>query len=133
MKYSTRQYSIVLSALLLMAPASDVWSDDAMQMLEQEAARLNIDEATVHGSPKAISSYRSDRYEQFMSQRRIVPSGFSQQELKLYLFKEYFETYANYSELDKQQQKQVYAFYKQQDNASVSAIDDKILELLPRE
>ncbi len=133
MMFSIRKYCAVLSIPVLAMLSGNACSADLVQTLEQEAAEVDVDEATVDDSPRALASFHSDRYEQFMAKRQFVPAGLSQQQLKLYFFNEFFETYANYSELSRDQKEQVYQFYKQHDATELSAIDSKIQSLLPQE
>ncbi len=132
MTFSIRKYCTVLSVPVLVALSANAWSADLVETLEKEAAQVDVDAATVNDSPRAAAGYHSDRYEQFMAKRQFVPPGLTQQQLKLFFFNEFFETYANYAELSKAQQKQVYQFYhQQQESIELSAIDSKIQELLP--
>ena len=132
MTFSFRKYCTVLSVPVLVALSATARSADLVDTLEKEAAQVSVDAATVNGSPSDVAGFHSDRYEQFMAQRQFVPAGLTQQQLKLFFFNEFFETYANYAELSKAQQKQVYQFYhQQQELIELSAINSKILELLP--
>jgi hypothetical protein len=106
--------------------------DDLIGALEAEAEHGEVDQANIAGSTSSISQFRSDRYEQFMQQRRFIPADLTKQELKLFFFNEFFETYSNYIDLDKPQQQQVYEYYRQLPSADIAQIDDKILELLSR-
>ena len=134
MTFSMRRYCTVLSVPVLAALSSNAWSAGQVAAVEKEVVQdEDAYEAAGNHSPRAIARFHSDRYEQFMAKRQFVPAGLSQQQLKLFFFNEFFATYANYAELSKNQQNQVYLFYKQQESVELTAINSKIQGLLPND
>jgi hypothetical protein len=87
-------------------------ADQYSEAIEQEAERSGIDSSAVAGSSEHNSTFRSSKYDAYMAGRQLFPLGLSQRELKVHLFNEFFEIYANFSELADSKQTEVFQYYQ---------------------
>lgn len=118
------RYSIFLACLL--SGATGLAADDYLQALEQEAGATMLDKPVASSETRKIST---ERLQLRKLENIILPTGLSQNKLKLFLYKENFDVYTQFQELGWRHKRDLYQFYNSLSRGNLQQLSARILQL----